>query len=341
MKKIIFSIGIVFLLALIANAQEQDPKKLHESAKTFIRQGDYSNAVLVLNRLLKNDVNNLELLKDLAFAYYLNKDYARALETAKPFEERKDTDVQAYQILALIYKALEERKDCERLYRAALKKFPSSGVLYNEYGEMLWTKKEFAEAAKLWEKGIEMDPNNSGNYYNAAKFYYLSADKTWGLIYGEIFINLESYSQRTIEIKGLLLEGYKKLFTGNDFLKYQNTKNEFVNAFLGLMQKHSAVVAEGVTTETLTTLRARFILDWYATYAPRFPFRLFEHHNQLLKLGFFDAYNQWIFGAAGNLPAYQQWTSMHSDVNNEFIRLQKNRVFKIPPGQYYQTITSK
>ena len=95
MKKIIFSIGIVFLLALIANAQEQDPKKLHESAKTFIRQGDYSNAVLVLNRLLKNDANNLELLKDLAFAYYLNKDYARALETAKPFEERKDTDVQA------------------------------------------------------------------------------------------------------------------------------------------------------------------------------------------------------------------------------------------------------
>jgi tetratricopeptide (TPR) repeat protein len=341
MKKIIFSIGIVFLLALIANAQEQDPKKLHESAKTFIRQGDYSNAVLVLNRLLKNDVNNLELLKDLSFAYYLNKDYARSLETAKPFEERKDTDVQAYQILALIYKALEERKDCERLYRAALKKFPSSGVLYNEYGEMLWTKKEFAEAAKLWEKGIEMDPNNSGNYYNSAKFYYLSADKTWGLIYGEIFINLESYSQRTIEIKGLLLEGYKKLFTGNDFLKYQNTKNEFVNAFLGLMQKHSAVVAEGVTTETLTTLRARFILDWYATYAPRFPFRLFEHHNQLLKLGFFDAYNQWIFGAAGNLPAYQQWTSMHSDVNNEFIRLQKNRVFKIPPGQYYQTTTSK
>jgi tetratricopeptide (TPR) repeat protein len=341
MKKVIFSLGILLLITLTGTSQEQDPKKLHETAKTYMRQGDYSNAVLILNRILQNDPQNLEFLKDLAFTYYLKKDYVSAFETAKTFGDRKDADVQAYQILALVYKALDERKECEKLYRAALKKFPTSGVLYNEYGEMLWTKKEFADAAKLWEKGIEMDPNNSGNYYNAAKFYYMSADKTWGLIYGEIFVNLESYSQRTVEIKGLLLEGYKKLFTGSDLMKYQNTKNEFVSAFLGLMQKHSGTVSEGVTPETLTTLRARFILDWYDKYAARFPFRLFEHHVQLLKMGFFDAYNQWIFGAAGNLTAYQQWTSTHADVNNEFTRLQKNRVFKVPTGQYYQTPASK
>lgn len=338
MKKNILSFTIAVICAFTSLAQEQDPAKLHETAKTFLRQGDYSNAVLVLNRALQSNPNNLDMQKDLAFAHYLKKDYAKALEIAKPFAERKDADVQAYQILALVYKALEERKDCEKLYKTALKKYPLSGVLYNEFGEMLWSKKEFAEAAKIWEKGIEMDPNHSGNYYNAAKFYYFSADKTWGLIYGEIFINIESYSQRTIEIKGLLLEGYKKLFTGNEFFKYQNTKNEFVSAFLGLMQKHSATVAAGVTPESLTTLRARFILDWNDKYASRFPYRLFDHHNQLLRMGFFDAYNQWIFGAAGNLPAYQQWTSIHSDINNEFTRLQKNRVFKVPSGQYYQTI---
>ena len=40
----------------------------------------------------------------------------------------------------LVYKAIEERKECEKMYKQGLKRFPNSGVLYNEYGEMLWTK---------------------------------------------------------------------------------------------------------------------------------------------------------------------------------------------------------
>lgn len=338
MKKILLSIVLIASIAFAATAQDNDPKKLHESAKAFMRQGDYSNAVLVLNRALAQDPSNLEMLKDLAFSFYLKRDYARALETGKPLAERKDADVQTFQILAMVYKSLEERKDAEKLYRNALKKFPNSGMLYNEFGEMLWAKKEFAEAIKQWEKGIEMDPNNSGNYYNAAKFYYLSTDKVWGLIYGELFVNLESYSQRTVEIKGLLLDGYKKFFTENELSKYQNTKNEFVSAFISLMQKHAGSVSNGVTPETLTTLRARFLLDWFEKYATKFPHRLFDHHHQLARMGIFDAYNQWIFGAAANLTTYQQWTSNHTQANDEFVKLQKNRVFKIPAGQYYQTV---
>ena len=88
----------------------QDPKTQHESAKAFIRQGDYTNAILILNRTLKNDPTNLEMQKDLAFAYYLKRDYAMALETAKPFAERKDSDIQAYQILALVYKHWKNEK---------------------------------------------------------------------------------------------------------------------------------------------------------------------------------------------------------------------------------------
>jgi hypothetical protein len=51
----------------------------------------------------------------------------------------------------------------------------------------------------------------------------------------------------------------------------------------------------------------------------------------------FDAYNQWIFGAAGNLPAFQTWTNSHSDDYNRFINYQKGRIFKLPEGQYYQS----
>jgi hypothetical protein len=81
------------------------------------------------------------------------------------------------------------------MYKTALRKFPESGVLYNDYGELLWDRNDFAAASKQWLRGIQTDQNFSGNYYNAARYYYMTEDKVWGLLYGEIFLNLESYSR--------------------------------------------------------------------------------------------------------------------------------------------------
>jgi Putative Zn-dependent protease, contains TPR repeats len=337
MKHLLFAAALL-LAAQAIQAQEPDAKTVQETAKNYIRQGDYPNAILVLNRALQNNTDNLDLQKDLAFAYYLNRDYVRALEVAKGFPERKDADIPSFQILGLIYKGIEERKEAEKMYRVALKKFPNSGVLYSEYGEMLWAKKDYNDAIKQWEKGIEVDPNHSGNYYHAAKYYFLTTDKVWSLIYGEIFVNLESYSKRTAEIKNILLDGYKKLFTDANLEKGQDTKNEFVKAFLDLMKQQSSFVAQnGVTPETLSAIRTKFVLDWFAKYANKFPFRLYEYHQQLLKAGTFDAYNQWVFGTAANLPAYETWTKAHQEEYNKFDYFQRNRVFKVPAGQYYQT----
>ena len=339
MRHFVSILSFIFLFVVLSNAQ--DSTSMHYTAKTFIRQGDYSNAILVLNKALQAEPSNFEIKKDLAFAYYLHRDYVKAMETAKPLVESDKADVQSYQILGLVYKAIEERKECEKMYKAAIKKYPKSGVLYNEYGEMLWSKKDFSEAVKLWEKGIEVEPNYSGNYYNAAKYYYFSVDKVWGLVYGEIFVNLESYTKRTAEVRNLLFDGYKKLFADSDMQKNQNTKNEFVKAYLETMKKYSSVVSTGVTPETLVALRTRFILDWTAGNSTRFPYRLFDYHVQLLKSGMFDAYNQWIFGIAKDLAAFQVWTTTHTDEYNKFNTFQKNRVFKLPEGQYYQGLVSK
>ncbi|MGB8194814.1 MAG: tetratricopeptide repeat protein [Chitinophagaceae bacterium] len=331
---------IAFIVFSLASFAQDDVKTLHETARTFQRQADYNNAVLVLNRALEKAPNDLELLKDLAFTYYLQRNFVKAREVAKPLPERADADVQSFQMLGMVYKALEERKECEKLYKAGLKKFPNSGMLYNEYGEMLWTKQDYT-AIKFWEKGIEVDPNYSGNYYNAAKHYYMTHDKVWGLIYGEIFLNLESYSKRTAEIKNLLLDGYKKLFFESNIENKQDVKNPFVASYLKTMAKESAQVAQGISPESLTVLRSRFILEWFDKEAGKFPFRLFEYHRQLLKEGMFDAYNQWIFGAAQNLPAFQNWTTAHSTSYNQFTGFQKGRVFKLPVKQYYQTVAAK
>lgn len=337
MHKLIFTI---FLLSLAILGVGQDPKTPLETARSFQRQGDYQNALLVLNRALEQQPSDLNMLKELAFTYYLQRDYVKAKQIALPLPSRSDADVQTYQIMGLVYKAIEERKDCERLYKEGINRFPNSGVLYNEYGEMLWTKQDYA-AIKWWEKGIEADPNYASNYYNAALHYYFTYDKVWPIVYGEIFLNLESYSKRTAEIKDLLLKAYQKLYAEKDLANKQDTKNSFVSAFLSTALKESGTVNQGITPESLTVLRTRFILDWDNKEASKFPFRLFDYQRQLLKEGMFDAYNQWIFGAVQDLSAFQTWINTHADEYAKFTNFQKGRVFKLPANQYYQTVASK
>ena len=322
---------------LLVSAQPEDPKTMHETAKTFMRTGDFDNAIIVLTRALQHDKSNLEMQKDLVMSYYLKRDYAKALDGVKALIDRDDADVVIFQIAGNVYKALEEVKECEKVYKKGLKKFPKSGPLYSEYGELLWALKDFS-AIQQWEKGIEVDPAYGGNYYNAALFYFYTKDKVWSLIYGEIFVNMESLSERGAAMRQQLFQAYKeKLFAEADLMKdEEKNKSEFAKTFLQAMNKQSSLASKGITTEVLTMIRSRFIIDWYANYAAKFPYRLFDYHRQLLSEGMFDAYNQWLFGSVENLAAYDNWTKTHSEEYNNFSAFQKSRVFRMPTGQYYQ-----
>jgi Tfp pilus assembly protein PilF len=337
MKKYLVFFCSTLLLSIAAIAQTEDPKTLHENAKTFMRQGDFNNAIIILTRALQMDKSNLEMQKDLVMAYYYKRDYEKALDGVKVLLDRDDADVVTYQIAGNVYKALEEVKECDKVYKKGLKKFPNSGPLYSEYGELLWAKKDFS-AIEQWEKGIQVDPSYSGNYYNAARFYFYAKDKVWSLIYGEIFVNMESLSDRGAAMKQLLLDAYKeKLFADANLMAGQEkNKNEFSKAFLDCMSKQSSLANHGITTETLTMIRSRFILEWFDKYAARFPYKLFDFQRQLLQEGIFNAYNQWLFGTVENLATYDNWTKTHDEEYKNFIGFQKTRVFKMPAGQYYQ-----
>jgi hypothetical protein len=58
MKKLAFLFSILSL-SFGVFAQD-DPKALHQTARGFMAQADWDNAILVLNRLLTIDKNNLD-----------------------------------------------------------------------------------------------------------------------------------------------------------------------------------------------------------------------------------------------------------------------------------------
>ncbi len=316
------------------NGQTDDAKTLRDNAREFMRQGDYANASLILSRALKLYPGDLAIARDLAYDYYLQKENTKALETIRPLLEKESADDQTYQIAGSIYQALDDTKEADKLYKKAIKAFPESGTLYNDYGQMLWSKQDY-NAIKIWEKGIEQDPSYGSNYYNVSKYYFLTTDKIWSLLYGEIFINIESFTARTAEIKNVLLDGYKKVFAETDLLAGVKDKNSFELAYLATMNKQSGMAIRGLNAETLTMIRTRFLLDWNTTYAQKFPYRIFELHQQLLEEGLFPAYNQWIFGTAQNLSAYQTWIGTHPEEYSAFKKFQEGRILKIPNNQYY------
>ncbi len=332
MKKILLIlVAVVCQTILFA----QDAKQLQDNARDFMHKGDYANAILILNRALTKEPGNIEIAKDLGLNYYYSKDYNKCIEVLKSLFERNDVDDQCFQIAGDAYWALEDAKGAEQTYRKGIKKLPTSGPLYNELGKVLWSRSDFG-AIKEWEKGIENDPGFAGNYYNASKYYYFTSDKVWSLLYGEIFINIDPKSPYTPEIKNILLEGYKKLFADANLEKNSKDKSPFATSYLKTMNKQSSLVNSGINTETLTMIRTRFILEWDANgNAAKFPFRLFQLQKQYIQEGLFDAYNQWVFATAENLPAYQTWTNTHSKEYIALNRFLQDRIFKVPAGQYY------
>ncbi len=326
-------IGCLFLFA--AKSFSQTAKELQETARSFMQQADYSNAVLVLNRAIQMEPQNIDIAKDLSLSYYLQADNTKALEIIKPLLDREDADDQCYQIAGNIYKQLAQVKEADKLYRKGIKKFPESGAMYNELGELLLAQNDNT-AIKQWEKGIQVDPGFAKNYYNASKFYYIGSSKIWSILYGEIFINMEPFSRRTTEMKSLLLDSYKKLFADAKLVASTEEKNQFTEAFITNMNKQTNIAATGINTETLTMIRSRFILDWYNSDGDKLPFKLFELQRQLLQDGLFEAYNQWLFGSVQNLAAYQNWTTAHAVESNDLNRFQRGRIFKLPSGQYYR-----
>ena len=72
------------------------------------------------------------------------------------------------------------------------------------------------------------------------------------------------------------------------------------------------VVSDGITTENLTMVRTRFLMDWFDKYAGKYPYSLFSYQDYLVKNGLFDIYNEWLFGQAESVVEYNAWKQFHT-----------------------------
>ncbi len=326
----------LFFLSISAAAYTQSVEDLIRTSREYSLKGDLENAILILKNGISTYPGSSEIKQELAMAYYSGKRGAEALAVIKPVIEAGNADETAYQVAGLIYRNENLKKDAEKIYREGLRLYPKSGMLYHDFGLLMESiEPGRGEGLKLWEKGIQVAPGFAQNYYQACRYMYASNNTIWTLLYGEIFVNLDSYSSRTIEIKNILFYVYKKMYTyGFGML---DDKNPFEKAIAQGFSKLNSLSKLGLNPESLSAIRTRFILDWYHNpISNQYPFRLFERHQQMLRDGLFDAYNQWLFGGVANMAGFQTWTQSHAEEYQAFTKFQRQQLFVITQSQSYR-----
>lgn len=258
---------------------------------------------------------------------------------------------QCYQMVGNMNDLIGNRAKAVEAYMEGLKKFPNSGKLHLERGVSELLEKNYYEAVQWWEKGIVAEPTYSPNYYRLAQLIALSEDPLWALFYGELIMNIERGSKRTLEMSKLLYDLYKEciVINGNaaeiNFTKAvinvkdadETIKIPFDVAYNAVFVSSltPAIIAnDTVSIRLLANTRKRFVANWFEDKHKTYPNILLDYHAQLEKNGFQESHTYWLL-SEGNKEEFNNWVDQHSETYQAFIDWFKENRLPVSRDNYF------
>ncbi len=311
---------LLFLCAVSGiRAQEwssPEVEQMYRQAKEYLSKGAVPQAIQLLRQSIQLEPAKPVLYKDLAHALNISGKHKEALEAINYVMQQGRADEQSYQIAAIALKGTGNARKAKSTLEEGLGQFSRSGQLWYELGNLHESQNDSKEALAAWLSGIENEPGYHLNYYKAATAYAQAGKPVWTLLYGEQFVNLERFTNRSTEVRKLMMESYDKLFKQLAALSQEELRRlanpaSFEDAVLLTFQRLSPVVSDGITTENLIMLRTRFMISWLDNYDEKYPYSLFGLHDLMLQNGHFDAYNQWLFGQVEHEAQFESWKKFH------------------------------
>ncbi|MFV0417397.1 MAG: tetratricopeptide repeat protein [Dysgonomonas sp.] len=337
MKYIITLLLFVFSFVQVSIAQTnaEMAKEKGSEAVRLMDDGHIDRSIELLEEAQKLDSKSMIYPYEIAYAYYLKKEYKDAAAILKKLEKHSEVNDLVYQLLGNSYDLMGNRKEAIKIYEKGIKKFPKSGKLYLEMGIVQLHEDKYDKAIDSFEDGISADPAFPSNYYWASKLFCSSDEEVWGMIYGELFMNLERNSKRTVEISKILFDTYKNEIkvVGDTAVTVSFSKNNIVNIpdnlenfrmpfGIGIYEPMLLLSAAGVkeiTIQSLSDIRSRFVDLYYQKgYNRRYPNVLYEYQNKVKDSGHMEAYNYWIL-MQGDKYECMNWQMANQDKWNAFI----------------------
>ncbi len=345
----------------VVSAQTTDKEKAQAKKREAIElmdNGKLAESIVLLEEGRKLDPDEPEFIYELALAKYQQGKFEETIKLLKELVKRKKATGRVY---AMMGNALDEMGKPDKAtdtYDEGIKKFPEEGSLYLERGVMELKKNDHNAALEFFERGIRSAPMYPSNYYRAAKIFLDSDQEVWGMIYGEIFMNLERGSKRTEEISKLLYYTYKgeikfdsdtsvsvSFARNNNVILLdpgQSRKAQVASLTSQMMRSLGDSFANGVYEMTLVksligekminlTSLDRIRTKFLGLYEQQgndtlHPVVLFDFQRKVREAGHLEAYNYWILGQ-GEEKAFGEWTSEHEQKWNDFMKwFKENRI---------------
>jgi outer membrane protein assembly factor BamD (BamD/ComL family) len=332
---------VLLSIVLIAGSYSQSSGEADSYVRegmNLVDEGKIEEGIKKIEKALKLFPKNAVYNYELAFAYYRLQKFDKVIEILEPVKKYPDATDQIYSVLGNAYDIIGDRDEAIKTYKAGLKKFPNSGKIYLELGVVAMADKEYEKALEYFEKGIAAEPTHPSNYYWASIFYASSNIKLWGLIYGEIFLNLEINTNRSENISKVIYKIY------NDAVKVSskdgktnvevklnslpvdvnNTDDskfsmdyEMVTLFatLGVVNDSNFT---GMNIGAISKLRENFIKMWFESEKTNTGSNvLFDYQKSLLDAELLEPYNYFIC-AFGDTDEFNKWVSANQERVNKF-----------------------
>ena len=297
-------------------------------------EGQIDASIALLREGEQLDPKNYLFPYEIAYAHFLKQEYKKAIKILNKIKKYKPTSSQVFQMSGNCYSYLGEPDKAIKEYNSGLKHFPNAGNLYLERGNIYLHQEIYDEVVKDYRKGIEVDPEFSSNYFRLAKLFLDSNDKLSGIIYGEIFMNLERSSARTQEMSELLFITYQSsvifreeeleidfcdiMLDESDFLENDEIKMPFCASF-GNNFILAVIDEEQIDLTSLARIRKKFLQNHFKKDYLEYPNVLFEYQKVLLDNNLFDAYNHYLF-QVGAHDEYEVWLEANEEEYERFTK---------------------
>ena len=341
MKKILLLLVLsVISVSSLAQVFSEEENERIDLALTYSDNGREDEAIAIYDELIKKhpDVSGLKFEK--AYCYYQKQDYKNAYKTLKPTLSAPDANPQYFAVAGNAQDLMGKPEDALKTYQAGLEKFPDSGYLHLETGNVLIGLGYTAQGVGYYEHGIEVDPGFASNYYRAAQ-YLFSDYPIKSIIYAETHnLIYDPNGPRWPEVSKLLYDAYNEnihfeadtvrtTFSRDRTITIDKKDVESGASPTSLLEQMSRIARElsfsdamnesvdaealkaaggQLTLAELTAIRRRFLEHFEAKEQDRYP--VFAVQRKVLDAGHWEAYNMFML-REGRPEEFKAWLQDH------------------------------
>lgn len=215
--------------------------------------------------------------------------------------------------------------------------FAQDAAYYKAIQKASSSKVRPAQFEEMEEKALK-DYSQAGSYDVLAAAFGNTTEKVWAVIYGEIYCNLSSDSDRISQVGSLVYYWYEgSLSRQGNQLSANFTENAQSSPkqvpFESLFEQSFLMGAVGLkgdfpplSIQKLIEIRKNQLSLWNQKKLPATA--LVRRQEAILSAGHFEAYNYWLFKGA-RADEFSEWIQNHQDQFQAWLGWQSKNKFEV------------